>query len=118
MTAEPASLIWATRGRTWGFRFLRTGGLRDPLPVYESEFTLVGDESEIYFRSGRNVVLRIVDPEGRKDASGRDIPHEFIVPPPLADQIHSAQDGLRLVWDAVSAEYAEVWQLREGPASK
>lgn len=118
MTAEIDSLIWATRGRTWGFRFLRTGGLQDVLPVYESEFREVSDEGEVCSRSGRNVVLRIVDPEGRKDASGRDISHEFVVPPPLADQIHSAQDGLRLVWDTVSAEYAEVWQLSEAPAPR
>lgn len=86
--------------------------------MYESEFREVSDEREVCARSGNNVVLRIVDPEGRKDASGRDIPHEFIVPPPLADQIHSLQDGLRLVWDTVSAEYAEVWQMPEPPASR
>ena len=24
------TLIWATRGRTWGFRFLRDGGFEEP----------------------------------------------------------------------------------------
>ena len=33
------SLIWATRGRTWGFRFLRDGGFPDPLPVYDLAFS-------------------------------------------------------------------------------
>ena len=32
------TLIWATRGRTWGFRFLRDGGLEDPLDTYEEAF--------------------------------------------------------------------------------
>ena len=30
-----ARLIWATRGRSWGFRFLLKGGLSDPLMAYE-----------------------------------------------------------------------------------
>lgn len=118
MAAELASLIWATRGRSWGFRFLRTGGLKDALPVYESQFEPAGDEPEVYLRSGSNVILRMVDPEGRKDAAGRNIPHEFVVPPPLAEEIHSVQDGVRLVWAPLAAEYAAIWQLPEPPASR
>ena len=38
-TDENARFIWATRGRTWGFRFLRRGGLEDPLGVYEATFS-------------------------------------------------------------------------------
>ena len=30
--------IWATRGRDWGFKFLRDGGFSDPLPIYEAAF--------------------------------------------------------------------------------
>ena len=46
-------LIWATRGRTWGFRFLRDGGFEDPLPVYDEAFSEVGDEPEVCRRVGR-----------------------------------------------------------------
>ena len=34
----PDSVIWATRGRTWGFRFLLDAGLSDPLADYERAF--------------------------------------------------------------------------------
>ena len=41
-TDENVGFIWATRGRTWGFRFLRTGGLQDPLGTYEAIFSKIG----------------------------------------------------------------------------
>jgi hypothetical protein len=103
------SLIWATRGRTWGFRFLRDGGFPDPLPVYDLAFSSVADEPEACGRVDEKVALRFPDPLGRKDAAGRVIPHEFVVFRPLADEIDSVEDGLRLVWPKVADEYARVW---------
>ena len=47
------SLIWATRGRTWGFRFLRNGGFEDPLAVYDDAFSGVGDQPEAWRRVAR-----------------------------------------------------------------
>ena len=46
MTSENlrAGLIWATRGRTWGFRFLLDGGQADPLTTYERAFARLPDE--------------------------------------------------------------------------
>lgn len=103
-------LIWATRGRTWGFRFLSDGGFEDPLPVYDSAFAGLGDELDAWQRVGDKVALRFADPLGRKDRAGRVIPHEFVVFRPLADEIRSVEDGRRLVWDLVSAEYARLWE--------
>jgi hypothetical protein len=103
-------LIWATRGRTWGFRFLRDGRCSDPLPVYDSAFAGLGDELEAWQRVGNKVALRFSDPLGREDRAGRVIPHEFVIFPPLADQVESVEDGRRLVWDLVSAEYARLWE--------
>lgn len=37
-------LIWLTRGRSWGFRFLLDGGLPDPLPEYERVFERVDQD--------------------------------------------------------------------------
>ena len=71
------SLIWVTRGRTWGFRFLRDGGFKDPLPVYEEAFSGVEDEPEVWNRVGEKVALRFPDPLERKDLAGRVIPHDF-----------------------------------------
>ncbi len=107
------SLLWATRGRTWGFRFLLTGGFDDPLVEYAAAFSGVGDEPEVCHRVGGKVVLRFPDPLGRKDVAGRVIPHEFVVVGPLADKTGSVEDGIRLVWHRpeVADEFARVWEL-------
>jgi len=117
VTLEPESIIWATRGKTWGFRFLRTGGLPDPLPAYEIAFHGAADEREMLRRVGANVALRIPDPEGRRDASGRLIPHDFVVPPPLASEIHSFEDALSLIWEPVAAEFSRVWCALAPPSA-
>lgn len=113
------TLIWATRGRTWGFRFLLRGGFPDPLPEYDSVFAGVDGGPEVYHRSGKKVALRFPDPLGRTDAAGRVIPHEFVVRGALADDIRSVDDGRRLVWDLpdVGERYAAVWELPTPPAS-
>ena len=105
------SLIWATRGRTWGIRFLLDGEFEDPLPEYDAVFSAVGDEPATCHRVGQKVALRLPDPLGRTDRSGRVITHEFVVSGPAADRIHSVEDGLRLVWNQpqVADEYARVW---------
>lgn len=99
------SLIWATRGRTWGFRFLLDGGLPDPLRAYDDAFAAIGDEPEVCLRVGEKVALRFPDPLKRHDRSGRIIPHDFVVFMPLADKIKSVDDGLRLVWPQVAERF-------------
>jgi hypothetical protein len=73
MSLRPTDgFIWATRGRTWGFRFLRSGGLEDPLGVYEDTFSQIGDQPKAWRRVADKVALRFPDPDGRRDAaSGR-----------------------------------------------
>jgi len=112
-------LIWATRGRTWGFRFLLKGGFKDPLLVYDDVFSGVGHEAEVCCRVGDKVALRFPDPEGRQDVAGRVIPHEFVVFGPLADEIDSVEDGLRLVWETplIKDEFARVWKLPKPPSA-
>lgn len=116
-------LIWATRGRTWGFRFLRDGGFEDPLPVYEAAFSEVQDKSEAWCRVPETVALpamvalRFPDPSGRRDHAGRVIPHDFVVLQPLADEINSVKDGLSLVWPRVAGEFEEIWKLPKPPSA-
>ena len=107
------NLIWATRGRIWGFRFLLNGGFSDPLAKYEEAFSGVGDEPEVVHRTGELVALRFPDPLSREDAAGRVIPHDFVVLGPLAEEITSVDDGLRLIWrrPEVADEFARVWDL-------
>jgi hypothetical protein len=109
------SLIWSTRGRTWGFRFLHTADYADPLPIYSAAFSGIEDEPQAWRRVGATaelpelVALRFPDPEGRKDRAGRVIPHEFVLFPPEADEINSVEDGIRLIWPRVAEEFARVW---------
>lgn len=105
------SFIWATRGRTWGFRFLRDGGFLDPLPEYDKAFTAIEDASETWCRVGEKAALRFPDPAGRKDLAGRVISHDFVVYGPLAGKIDSVEAGVREVWPLVAAEFARVWEL-------
>lgn len=110
------SLIWASRGRSWGFRFLRKAGVPDPLTVYEAAFSGIEDLPQVWRRDGDTVALRLTDPLGRCDQAGRLIPHDFVVFGSVASKIHSIQDGHQKVWPLVADRYAEVWDKAELPA--
>ena len=109
-------LIWATSGREWGFRFMLNGGYADPLHTYETAFAGLDGESAICRRVGKQVALRFPDPLGRSDASGRVIPHDFVVMTPLADLVDSVDAGLREVWPIVADSYAQVWDSDRPPS--
>ena len=108
---EPVDLklIWATRGRTWGFRFLRDGGFKDPLPQYELAFEGSEAEPTLILRNHRTVALRFPDPKGRTDSSGRVIPHEFVIFEPEASRIGSFEEAFQMAWNAVAKEFEQVW---------
>jgi len=112
----PEGLIWATRGRSWGFRFLLDGGLSDPLSAYEELFANFEDEQATCRRAAEKVALRFPDPLGRRDAAGRVIPQEFVVLGDLAQEIRSVEDGLLQVWPRVATAYARIWDA-DGPPS-
>lgn len=109
------SIMWATRGRNWGFRFLFDAGLSDPLPDYERAFGDLRDEPTAWRRHDGCVALRIPDPLGRRDSAGRVIPHEFVLYGDLAATVESVDDGLRKVWPLVSEVYASVWDASTPP---
>jgi hypothetical protein len=117
-TGENARFIWATRGRTWGFRFLRKGGLVDPLGVYEATFSEVGDQPEAWRRVADKVALRFPDPEGRRDAAGRIIPHDFVLLGHWADGINSLETGRQRLWHEIAAEFESVWDKTEPPSAR
>mgnify|MGYP001414585008 CR=1 FL=1 len=50
------TFIWATRGRTWGFRFLLDAGLEDPRTEYLRRFAGVENAITAYGRDGDVVV--------------------------------------------------------------
>ncbi|MBL0888304.1 hypothetical protein [Myceligenerans indicum] len=111
------SLIWATRGRSWGFRFLRDGGFTDPLPAYERAFAGIESEPTMYRRVGKQVALRFPDPKDRCDEAGRVIPHDIVVMSPLADDVRSVEDGQRIVWPLLAEAFARLWDLPRPPSA-
>lgn len=109
-------LIWATRGRNWGFRFLLDAGLGDPLPEYERAFAELADEPAVWRRSGQVVAVRFPDPEGRRDAARRVIPHEFVVFGDGADVVNSVYDGKQHLWPMVEQFFEHVWDADTTPS--
>lgn len=111
-------LLWLTRGRTWGFRFLRRGESLDPIPEYDSAFAGLKDEKEGCLRVGDRVALRLLDPLGRQDAAGRTIPHDFVLTGDLANQVTTVADGIRAVWPLVESDYLDVYDTDTPPSPR
>lgn len=109
-------LLWATRGRDWGFRFLIRGGFADPLPEYERVFAGHYGQPKVYSRVGGRVGLRFADPEDRRDNSGRVISHDFVLEGSLGDQVTSVETGIEVVWPMVASRYATVWDSAAAPS--
>ena len=114
--AAGGDFIWATRGRDWGFRFLRDAGLPDPLMTYEAAFSALGEEPDCFRKQGDVVAFRMRDPKGRRDAAGRTIFHEFVLLRHLGGDVDTAEEARRTVWTLVEAEYATIWGA--GPSSR
>ena len=114
------TLIWATRGRTWGFRFLERGGFDDPLREYDVAFSGLDGQIEVCTQVDDRVALRFPDPLGRRDEAGRQIPHDFVVFPPLAEHVRSVEDGLQLIWNLpqVSSVFERIWALPGPPLAR
>ena len=115
--AATEGLIWATRGRHWGFRFLLTGGLSDPLATYEHAFEELSEETEGWSCVGDDVALRFPDPLARRDAAGRVIPHDFVLLGEAAVGVKSLDDGRHRVWPLVAEAYARVWDAAGPPSA-
>lgn len=108
-------MIWATRGRDWGSRFLENGGYDDPLPVYLEAFSEFENSRSVFHKANGKVALRFEDPEGRQDSARRPIMHDFV--------LEGISDGASLdlettrdfIWPFVAEEFARVWDQPEPP---
>jgi len=107
--------LWATRGRTWGFRLLRTGGLADPLATYEAAFAGASDEVEVWQVTGAGGALRFPDPLGRRDRSGRVVPHDFVLLGDDARGVTSVDEGRRRLWPRVERVFVEAYDSAAPP---
>lgn len=110
------SVIWATRGREWGFRFLLKGGQADPLSLFEATIGELGQSIEGVVHVGDRVAVRFSDPEGRTDRAGRAITHDFVLSGDAAAGIESVEDARVALWPVVAAEYQAVWDKPTAPA--
>jgi len=113
------NLIWATRGRNWGFRFLLDGGLRDPLATYELAFTGTEGSSTVFRprADGTLIAVRFADPEGRTDAAGRLIQHDIVVLDP-SGAIRSETEAPNAIWPLLSDAYDSIYNLPKAPDSE
>lgn len=112
------SLLWATRGRSWGFRFLLDAGEEKPLAFYEKAFMGADADKRLFRVSALGVTIRFPDPVGRTDTAGRVIPHDFVVTGKAAVHLTAEDDALRLVWPYVADVYASVWSADEAPTHR
>jgi len=115
MTLEPGSYIWATRGHSWGFRFVRDGGFPDPLPIYEAAFAGVTEQREVRKRVGDALVLRFPDPKGRLDRARRPILHDFVIQAPRSGELPPLTDAVRVAWETVAPDYERLWGMEDPP---
>lgn len=109
------NILWATRGYNWGFRFLLDGETADPLTVYEGAFRSAEYDRTLCRARGPHIALRFPDPEGRRDAAGRVIPHDFVITDWHGAEIATVEDGVAEIWPMVSAAYASVWKDERPP---
>ena len=108
-------IIWATRGKSWGFRFLFDGGFSDPLPTYLAAFSGLESEHTSFSRLDDGVCVRVEDPLNRRDSASRPIPHDFVVFGPLAKNIDSVESGIAVLWPLVENIYASIWDQASPP---
>jgi hypothetical protein len=87
--------------------------------VYEGAFSNVGDQPEAWHRVADNVAaLRFPDPDGRRDAAGRVIPHDFVLLGRLADEINSLDEGRQRLWHEVADDFESIWDKTEPPSTR
>ena len=109
------NFLWSTRGKTWGFRFLHTAGLANPLAVYEDAFAGTEGAPETFTRRDQTLAVRFPDPDGRTDRAGRVIPQEFVVLAPDHAVFKDADAARQALWDVVREPYAAVWGQSSPP---
>jgi hypothetical protein len=107
---EPTGIVLATRTRNRGSQFLLKGGLDDALPEYlKAGFgDSIADNSMKKF--GGKVAVSFNDPEGRKDAAGRIINHEVILPESLSGGISNFESARSKAWPLIKDQYEKFHQ--------
>lgn len=114
---EPTDILVATKGKYSGNHFLKSGGLSDPLSEYDragfSENSYTKIRSGEHRRYGSNlekVAVSFTDPQGRKDAAGRPIFHEVVLPKHHAADVTDFESAKNKAWSLMQKDYEKHWE--------
>lgn len=111
---EPTDIVHFSRGRNRGFIAVQRGGLKDPV----SEFFRAGfdgntfqpDELRRFGKNNEKIAVEFLDPSGRRDFSGRPIPHSVIIPKGLSDGIETMDDVKTKIWPLLKDVYDYIYE--------
>ncbi len=111
MAKEPIGIVHSSRGKNGGYTFPQRGGLDNPGEemikagldrMKVGEFKRYGERSE-------KVAARYLDPEGRKDFSGRLIGHDVVLPESMAKNVSNLSDVEAMTWPLIKDVYQVLW---------
>lgn len=102
-------IIWATRGKHWGHKFLLDGGYKDPLPPYLEAFSGFENSRHVFERCNGHLALRFPDPEERHDESGRLIYHDLVISGHAITDARSYDEACSFMWPLIADEYSKLW---------
>ena len=112
--SEPTSVIYSSRGKNKGFRFLEDGGTKTVLSEWEKAFGADGGEAgshgDFFKKYEGKIAAQFMDPKGRRDAAGRLIPHSIILPPTMTEGVNSIEDVKTKVWPTLEKTYDAFWE--------
>jgi hypothetical protein len=105
--AEQTDVLHASRGKTKGFRFFKSGGVPTPIAELEKAFGVDQFEDGLFKPLGDGrVAASFLDPRGRKDQSGRPIPHQVIIPKVMAAGLKGLDDVINNIWPMIEESYS------------
>ena len=99
---EPTDIIHVGGAKNNGYSFLRKGNTPDYASLMQKAFphgTEYGDTFK-HMPDG-SIAAQFFDPKGHKDAAGRVIPHNVIIPKSMTAGIHSIEDVKKHIWPIV-----------------
>ncbi|WP_298803814.1 hypothetical protein [uncultured Pseudokineococcus sp.] len=73
-------------------------------------------DDELWQTTAVGGALRFPDPLGRRDRSGRVIPHDFVVLDDHAADLTSVEEGRARLWPEVAQVFAEAYESPIPPA--
>lgn len=117
LAKEPVGLVHSTRGKIRGFSFPQHGGLTDPIKEYDKSGLTKDLSDNAFIRYGsknEKIAARFIDPLGRKDAAGRLIPHEVLLPEDMARGINNHDDVVKKTWPLIKDIYNGFYRSEQG----